>query len=310
MSLLEELAQQGVTAEELNKAASAKLFAAEAQAEGIDLSKEASDRVEALYGKWVEEKNKEIAAKVASAQGTPAAPAATDDQAKLAAAARSEAAAKIAEAEYIGRYMGRCFLDEVQKEAGEATNTATGAAKRLWESAKGVGGAVGKELKSTKSTYGGSVRASEAQSAAGHPAAKGFFGKHMKALSTTARKHKGVAGAAAGTAAAGGAGIAVPVALHKKDKEASVDLHKVAGYLKTGSADGGGEIANDAFEQLVAQKATEILAANGYDLSAFVEEEEPEVKQAAAEDPDAVVDQAAYESAVASLKNVGYSFQE
>jgi len=96
MSLLDTL-----TTEDLEKAASARLFAEAAAAEGIDLSELNEDQVDDLYTYW--------------ATGD-------DETAKVAAAeeyAVKEAQAKLAEADYIGRYMAHAYADELSKLAEE-----------------------------------------------------------------------------------------------------------------------------------------------------------------------------------------------
>lgn len=121
MSIFDTLAESGVTQEDLEKAASARLFAEAAAAEGIDLSELTEDQAEELYDFWAN--GGEEVEKSASAEDL------------LAEAAVKEASAKLAEAEYIGRYMARVYADEMDKLAGEgaprkgyARNLASGAA--------------------------------------------------------------------------------------------------------------------------------------------------------------------------------------
>lgn len=113
MSLIDELAQQGITQEDLEKAASVRLFAADAAAEGIDLSQHDEETVETLYATWLGLREDEGEVKQAS----------FEDE------ARDEARAKLAEAEYIGRYMARVYVDELEKQAG-ARETLSAAGKR------------------------------------------------------------------------------------------------------------------------------------------------------------------------------------
>lgn len=106
MSIFDTLVESGVTQEDLEKAASARLFAEAAAAEGIDLSELTEDQAEELYAFWAN--GGEEVEKAASAEDL------------LAEAAVKEASAKLAEAEYIGRYMARVYADELDKlAAGE-----------------------------------------------------------------------------------------------------------------------------------------------------------------------------------------------
>lgn len=106
MSIFDTLVESGVTQEDLEKAASARLFAEAAAAEGIDLSELSEDQAEELYDFWANggDTGEE---KYASAEEM------------LATAAVKEASAKLAEAEYIGRYMARVYADEMGKIADE-----------------------------------------------------------------------------------------------------------------------------------------------------------------------------------------------
>lgn len=114
MSLIDELAQQGITQEDLEKAASVRLFAADAAAEGIDLSQYDESTVEGLYEHWLNLRADE---------------AGEVKQASFEDEAREEARAKLAEAEYIGRYMARVYVDELEKQAGAREMGATAAKK-------------------------------------------------------------------------------------------------------------------------------------------------------------------------------------
>lgn len=108
MSIFDTLVESGVTQEDLEKAASARLFAEAAAAEGIDLSELTEDQAEELYDFWANG-DEEYVEKAASAEDM------------LAEAAVKEAGAKLAEAEYIGRYMARVYSDEMDKIAAEQT---------------------------------------------------------------------------------------------------------------------------------------------------------------------------------------------
>ena len=105
MSIFDSLEESGITQEDLEKAASARLFAEAAAAEGIDLNELSEDQAEELYDFWANggDAGEE---KYASAEDM------------LAEAAVKEASAKLAEAEYIGRYMARVYADEMGKIAG------------------------------------------------------------------------------------------------------------------------------------------------------------------------------------------------
>ena len=156
MSIFDTLNDQGLTQEDLEKAASARLFAEAAAAEGIDLSELTEAQAEELYDFWA---NNEVEAeKAASANAFFEAAAAegidlnelTEDQVGelyefwanggeekvasaedlLAEAAVKEASAKLAEAEYIGRYMARVYADELDKVA-DWKETAGNAARRV-----------------------------------------------------------------------------------------------------------------------------------------------------------------------------------
>ena len=95
MSLIEELAQRGITQEDLEKAASARLFEEACTAENIDLATLNEDEQQKLYEFWAsggEEPAKEAAAEVTKE-------------------AAAEAQVKLAEAEIIGRHMARAYID-------------------------------------------------------------------------------------------------------------------------------------------------------------------------------------------------------
>ena len=192
MSIFDTLVESGVTQEDLEKAASARLFAEAAAAEGIDLSELTEDQAEELYDFWA---NNEVEAeKAASANAFFEAAAAegidlnelTEDQVGelyefwanggeekvasaedlLAEAAVKEASAKLAEAEYIGRYMARVYADEmdkIAKEEGPEIRTSRGIASGVSDEAKSLydrmhkgmsGESLGKRFKSLKKTIG------------------------------------------------------------------------------------------------------------------------------------------------------------
>lgn len=154
MSLLEELESRGVTAEDLEKAASVRLFEKAAAAEGVDLDSLDVDQVEELYAAFLSNPSyddntptKEASAmndeivdlfeKTAASEGID-----LDDMADAELAELynhyvdnvlplqieeyekeasydevDEATEKLAEAEILGRHMARAYMDEMGKEA-------------------------------------------------------------------------------------------------------------------------------------------------------------------------------------------------
>jgi len=154
MSLLEELESRGVTAEDLEKAASVRLFEKAAAAEGVDLDSLDVDQVEELYAAFLSNPSyddntptKEASAmndeivdlfeKTAASEGID-----LDDMADAELAELynhyvenvlplqieeyekgasydevDEATEKLAEAEILGRHMARAYMDEMDKQA-------------------------------------------------------------------------------------------------------------------------------------------------------------------------------------------------
>ena len=209
MSIFDSLEESGITQEDLEKAASARLFAEAAAAEGIDLNELSEDQAEELYDFWANGGEEKTAAdedadaffEAAASQGidlnelsedqvgelyefwanggeekTAADEDAdaffeaaasqgidldelTEDQVgelyefwangseektasaeeMLADAAVKEASAKLAEAEYIGRYMARVYAGELDKIAAEGDTTPS---KSMMDRLKGAGSAV------------------------------------------------------------------------------------------------------------------------------------------------------------------------
>jgi hypothetical protein len=156
MSIFDTLAESGVTQEDLEKAASARLFAEAAATEGIDLSQLSEDQAEELYALWADDSEKNASAdefiNAAASEGIDLNELtedqvgelynywATGGEEKVASAeellkeaAVNEATAKLAEAEYIGRYMARVYSDEMNKIAAEGDPS-------MWERAKGLPG--------------------------------------------------------------------------------------------------------------------------------------------------------------------------
>jgi len=120
MALMDELAARGITSEDLEKAASARLFEQAAAAEGIDLDTLNDSQINELYGVWANGDAGE--AKTASAGEI------------------EEAHAKLAEAEILGRHMARMYMDELGKEAASMADLRTPFAH---EAKKGVEAAAG-----------------------------------------------------------------------------------------------------------------------------------------------------------------------
>ena len=153
MSLLEELESQGVTAEDLEKAASVRLFEKAAAAEGVDLDSLDVDQVEELYASFLSNQSysddytKEASAmndeiidlfeKTAAAEGIDLDEMGDHELAELynhyvenvlpeqmgEYEEVGEAHDKLAEAEILGRHMARAYMDEVEmyKEAVEVS---------------------------------------------------------------------------------------------------------------------------------------------------------------------------------------------
>ena len=282
MSLLDELTNRGLTAEDLEKAASVRLFEQDCAAENIDLNEMADDDIEELYAHWLT---------LGEDGGEKAAESDEPTQAEV-----DEATAKLAEAEYLGRHMARAFNDEAQKIAAmdDQGNEVKSAVKSIVDDkgTKHHTGATGK-AKDALLTAKGKVTA-------GANAAKGKVLRHPKAF-------MGGAGAAI---AAGGfmAGRKSNASKTASAKETAMKHLRTAGAAsrlkgmgeKTAGAasrlKGMGE-KTASFDALVEQYASEILAENGIELEA----EEAETP---------TIDDIAYARAVELLEENGYSFEE
>ena len=219
MSIFDTLNDQGLTQEDLEKAASARLFAEAAAAEGIDLSELTEAQAEELYDFWA---NNEVEAeKAASANAFFEAAAAegidlnelTEDQVGelyefwanggeekvasaedlLAEAAVKEASAKLAEAEYIGRYMARVYADELDKVA-DWKETAGSAARRIGSAFKAERFRAARSATPAASHIGGG------------PVTQSFAEEFGKARRSEMLKGLGETGAAYGTAGLGAYG--------------------------------------------------------------------------------------------------------
>lgn len=163
MSIFDSLEESGITQEDLEKAASARLFAEAAAAEGIDLNELSEDQAEELYDFWANGGEEKTAAdedadaffEAAASQGIDL-DELTEGQVgelyefwanggeektasaeeMLADAAVKEASAKLAEAEYIGRYMARVYAGELDKIAAEEDSVPS---KSMMDRLKGAG---------------------------------------------------------------------------------------------------------------------------------------------------------------------------
>lgn len=156
MSLLSELEARGVTAEDLEKAASVRYFEKAAAAEGVNLDELDEGQVEELYASFihntastVDDHSKEASAmdneivdlfeKTAAAEGIDLDAMDNDELAELynhyvenvlpeqlgeteKDASEEEAYEKLAEAEILGRHMARAYMDEMDKEAAVSSH--------------------------------------------------------------------------------------------------------------------------------------------------------------------------------------------
>jgi len=147
-------AAAAVSEEDTEKAASVELFMKLASDQKIDLANMPEEQVTALYNTW--------AAKVASEQAAPPAPAATQQpaapDAKIAAAQaefleKKAAADKIAEADFLGRVMAHAYTQELFKIAEAHKEKAAElpeAFRKNMEAKKGEGGEEKKDEKKDK----------------------------------------------------------------------------------------------------------------------------------------------------------------
>lgn len=228
MSLLEELETRGVTAEDLEKAASVRLFEKAAAAEGVDLDSLDVNQVEELYAHFVsnpsyDDNTKEASAmndeivdlfeKTAAAEGIDledmsdlelaelynhyveeVLPLQIEEYEKEASYDEiDEAQEKLAEAEILGRHMARAYMDELEKEATvpsrrEVFTTLAGPGKP-----QGIMGRLGRAA--TESRLGEYVGAGSRRSEAGHragaKASQAVMDKAIRKAQKAARKRKG-----------------------------------------------------------------------------------------------------------------------
>ena len=231
MSLLEELESRGVTAEDLEKAASVRLFEKAAAAEGVDLDSLDVDQVEELYAAFLSNPSyndntptKEASAmndeivdlfeKTAAAEGIDLDEMADAELAELynhyvenvlplqieeyekgaSANEVDEATEKLAEAEILGRHMARAYMDELSefdKEAASRRQVFTDLASK--GKAQGLMGRLGRAA--TESRLGQAVGAGSRRSEAGHragaKASQGVMDKAIRKAQKAAKKKKG-----------------------------------------------------------------------------------------------------------------------
>ena len=270
MSIFDTLVESGVTQEDLEKAASARLFAEAAAAEGIDLSELTEDQAEELYEFWAN--GGEEVEKAASAEDL------------LAEAAVKEASAKLAEAEYIGRYMARVYADEMDKIAKKEGVTVRPGRSRDTLTARSMAHGVGAGAKEeAKAMYEG------AKGAVGRHLSRESLSERGKALSRmvglsdlsegykahrAARKAKDLAGQHAAlqqfgkgglragltAGAVGGTGYLAHKAMsHKKESAFDTVVEQRALEILE-------SLQEPTFDEAVDEAAIELLRANGYDV--------------------------------------------
>lgn len=226
MSLMDELSQNGISAEDLEKAASVRLFEKAAEVENIDLNQLSEDQVTELYNRWVASDETPVEpAKVASAEEV------------------EEATAKLAEAEYLGRHMARAFVDESEKLAASSNRGRIFMAKtedptNMPRRAKELAAQAVADAKSGKIKPGNSRSILTADKRLPYKAQAGIA---LKRLGRQIGRHKG-------RAAAVGTGIAALTAA------GALGAHMMG--KKEGEA--------PAFDSLVQDQAIALLQANGY----------------------------------------------
>lgn len=219
MSLIQELLNNGVDVEEVEKLASVQLFSETCAANEIDLNELNDGQIDELYAHWADG---EVAEKNASYE------------------LEKEAAAKLAEADYLGRHMARSFHDELTKQ---------GAAPHAGQ---GVIGNIGRAIKD----YGPAAAGLGAVGAAG-----------------------AAGGAAAGTAAGAGGTLAAQKMKKKydkyKEKKSSAPgayyLDKLATakaneFIEQGHVEGATDSDELTLEDVVNLRAIELLQEHGYEI--------------------------------------------
>jgi hypothetical protein len=249
MSIFDTLVESGVTQEDLEKAASARLFAEAAAAEGIDLSELSEDQAEELYDFWAN--GGEYAEKSASAEEM------------LAEAAVKEAGAKLAEAEYIGRYMARVYSDEMSKIAKDEMVHVPGKGRSV------PGGSITRVSKDSGDAVSGTNRARQLASKyvpgvedilEGMRERKMQIGGHAGALKAhgTRRIAKGAGKLGLTAGAVGGAGYLANKAMKKESAFDTVVEQRAMAILEA--------LQEPSFDETVDAAAIDLLRANGYDV--------------------------------------------
>jgi hypothetical protein len=305
MSLLNELAQNGVSAEDLEKAAHVRLFEKVAADEGIDFNQLTDDQINTLFvefmtnvlpqlqGEAVEagegavaeepktasyyDQSEKVAStilfeKLAADEGIDLSQLSQEDlnalyahflenvipqlaQPAPAEEEVKEAQAKLAEADYIGRYMAHSYVNELSKIAEEAEKSEEEPKKKGWSTGKKIG-----------------VGAGAAAGSAGL-VALGLLAR--RALKNRAAKggppiFSGSTGATLSRATAAPMGLGGMVGLGGTDlKQASAPLFDKlatdrANEILEANGVGQAQAEQPEFDDLVTARAIEILQANGY----------------------------------------------
>lgn len=228
MSVLESLMENGVDAEDLEKAASARLFINACTEEGIDLDQHSDEEVEAAYESWFDE-NYGGGEKYAS-----------DEEVE-------EATAKLAEAEILGRHMARAYMAEMEKDA-------TSQATKMKQRALGFNGPRG-GTDSVKDR----AKIRDARSAA---KAKGNPRSSNLGAFLAKRKAAQAAAPAPGRMARLGGAI-----MRNKGKSALIGAGLLgAGAGGLALARHRKNASTEAFDDLATNRAYEILQANGFEF--------------------------------------------
>jgi len=285
MSLLTELESRGVTAEDLEKAASVRLFEKAAAAEDVDLGSLDENQVEDLYVTFLSNQSNDDYTKEASAMNdeivdlfekTAAAegidlddmadhelaelynhyvenvlPEQVEEYEKGASYEVDEATEKLAEAEILGRHMARAYMDEFDKEAASAA-----AAGARLDAAAAEAGRWGQS---------GKVEAQNAANRAKESIGRGYESAKAKGK---AGYEAGVRGAkATGAAVASGARSYGNAMTGKQLREAVSTMRKQKGGYRS-SAMGRGKALRGGAKTLAAWGATGAAgygAKKGYD---------------------------------------------
>jgi hypothetical protein len=227
--------------ETMDKTAELELFAKLAADNGIDLTQLSPQQVSELYaetfGKTAqedegseedeEEDKKEEALK-------------EHEEAK-------EGAAKVAEADMMGRVMAHALvneLDEIEKQAGGAGKAGVGRLSRLGQWAKGQASAAGEKAR------GAGKYIAEKERAAAGATSRALGAKAGKGGKTPLGRGRAAMYGGAGLAAAGG----TAAAMHKKKESSALDEFAAVQAVKTAAAAGwdaeeAGELIGQALDQ-------------------------------------------------------------